>query len=466
MAMPKLEAPLLFFFFFFFVFVFLLAPTPSRAETFGPPLVSPVQKDPSTLQYIITAYLRSPEEPTKLFLDLGGSYFWINCDDYNSSTYRHIPCTTLLDEFVGCFACLMNCRDSTPNCGDSVCVLKPENPFDPTSSDNSNQYAPALVDYFSMLTLDNTGSIGGLSSSSPFTFIFSCAYKENLRGLAGGVTGSAGLGRSRISIPVQASTIFHYPRYFALCLSGSKTRPGAAFIGTKGPYKFGRGIDLSKSLVYTPLLLNPVGKYSYPDLKKPSDEYFIGVSSIKVHGKVVALNRSLLAIDSGNGSGGTKLSTVVPFTQLATSIYKAVTEAFVKAAASSPFNLTAAKPAQPFSVCYPARNVKTTRDGPTVPAIELVMHRNDVVWKILGSNSMVRVAMKGGDDVLCLGFVDAGVKPRTSIFAGDPSIVIGGYQMEDNFLQFDLESMRLGFSSSVLSRGTNCASFKFAAKRG
>ncbi|KAJ6360304.1 hypothetical protein OIU77_004330 [Salix suchowensis] len=322
----------------------------------------------------------------------------------------------------------MNCRDSTPNCGDSVCVLKPENPFDPTSSDNNNQYAPALVDYFSMLTLDNTGSIGGLSSSSPFTFIFSCGYKENLRGLAGGVTGSAGLGRSRISIPVQASTIFHYPRYFALCLSGSRTRPGAAFIGTKGPYKFGRGIDLSKSLVYTPLLLNPVGKYSYPDLKKPSDEYFIG---------------------------------------LATSIYKAVTEAFVKAAASSPFNLTAARPAQPFSVCYPARNVKTTRDGPTVPAIELVMHRNDVVWKILGSNSMVRVAVKGGnDDVWCLGFVDAGVKPRTSIFAGDPSIVIGGYQMEDNFLQFDLESMRLGFSSSVLSRGTNCASFKFAAKRG
>jgi hypothetical protein len=29
-----------------------------------------------------------------------------------------------------------------------------------------------------------------------------------------------------------------------------------------------------------------------------------------------------------------------------------------------------------------------------------------------------------------------------------------------------LESMRLGFSSSVLSRGTSCASFRFAAKTG
>lgn len=460
--MPKLQVPLLFLFFFFF-FVFL-ALTPSRAQTFGPPLVSPIQKDASTLQYIITAYLQSPQE-TKLLLDLGAGYIWINCDGYNSSSYRHIPCTTLLDEFVGCFACLMNCRDSNPNCGDSVCVLKPENPFQSSISGNE-QYAPALVDYFSMLTLDNTGSIGGPSSSSPFTFIFSCGYKENLEGLARGVTGSAGLGRSSISIPVQASAIFHYPRYFALCLSGSKTRPGAAFVGTKGPYKFGRGIDLSKPLAYTPLLLNPVGKYSYPDLKKPSSEYFIGVTSIKVNGKAVALNQSLLAIDSGNGSGGTKLSTVVPYTQLETSIYKAVTEAFVKAAASSPFNLTATKPVQPFSVCYPAGNVRSTRAGPTVPAIDLVMHRNDVVWKILGSNSMVRVAEKGGADVWCLGFVDAGVRPKTSIFAGDPSIVIGGYQMEDNFLQFDLESMRLGFSSSVLSRGTSCASFRFAAKKG
>jgi hypothetical protein len=173
-----------------------------------------------------------------------------------------------------------------------------------------------------------------------------------------------------------------------------------------------------------------------------------------------------LAIDSGNGSGGTKLSTVVPYTQLETSIYKAVTEAFVKAAASSPFNLTTTKPVQPFSVCYPASNVRSTRAGPTMPAIDLVMHRNDVVWKILGSNSMVRVAEKGGADVWCLGFVDAGVRPKTSVFAGDPSIVIGGHQMEDNFLQFDLESMRLGFSSSVLSRGTSCASFRFAAKTG
>ncbi|KAI8566205.1 hypothetical protein RHMOL_Rhmol02G0021800 [Rhododendron molle] len=56
------------------------------------------------------------------------------------------------------------------------------------------------------------------------------------------------------------------------------------------------------------------------------------------------------------------------------------------------------------------------------------------------------------DEVLCLAFVDGGVNPRTSI-------VIGGYQLEDNLLKFDLGASRLGFSSSLLFRAPTCANF-------
>ncbi|KAJ6964285.1 hypothetical protein NC652_002539 [Populus alba x Populus x berolinensis] len=93
--------------------------------------------------------------------------------------------------------------------------------------------------------------------------------------------------------------------------------------------------------------------------------------------------------------------------------------------------------------------------GPAVPIIDLVLDRQDVVWKIFGSNSMVRITKKSVD-LWCLGFVDGWI--------GGPSIVIGGHQLEDNMLQFDLQSKRMGFSSSLLSRGTNCAHFKFSTK--
>ncbi|CBI26189.3 unnamed protein product, partial [Vitis vinifera] len=63
---------------------------------------------------------------------------------------------------------------------------------------------------------------------------------------------------------------------------------------------------------------------------------------------------------------------------------------------------------------------------------------------------------KVSDNVLCLGFVDGGVNPRTSI-------VIGGRQLEDNLLQFDLATSRLGFSSSLLSRQTTCSNFNFTS---
>ncbi|MCL7034335.1 hypothetical protein MKW94_002609 [Papaver nudicaule] len=62
--------------------------------------------------------------------------------------------------------------------------------------------------------------------------------------------------------------------------------------------------------------------------------------------------------------------------------------------------------------------------------------------------------MQVSDDVLCLGFVDGGVNPRTSI-------VLGGYQLEDNLLQFDIARSRLGFSSTLLGRQTTCSNFNF-----
>ncbi|ONK74092.1 uncharacterized protein A4U43_C03F2690 [Asparagus officinalis] len=150
-----------------------------------------------------------------------------------------------------------------------------------------------------------------------------------------------------------------------------------------------------------------------------SVEHFIGLKAIKVNEEVVKLNTSLLAIDK-NGVGGTKISTVAPFTVLETSIYKAVTDAFDAVHA--------------------------------VPAIDLVLQSESVYWRIFGGNSMVEAE----PGVLCLGFVDGGVNPRTSI-------VVGGHQIEDNLLQFDLSNGRLGFSSSLLFHQTTCGNFNFTA---
>ena len=175
-----------------------------------------------------------------------------------------------------------------------------------------------------------------------------------------------------------------------------------------------------------------------------SDECFVGVMGIKVNGRAVPLNATLLAIDK-KGVGGTKLSTVAPYTVLETSIHKAVTDAFAAETAMIP----RAAPVAPFKLCYDGSKVGSTRVGPAVPTIELVLGSEAASWVVFGANSMV--ATKGG--ALCLGVVDGGKTPRTSV-------VIGGHMMEDNLLEFDLEASRLGFSSSLLFRQTNCNNFR------
>jgi hypothetical protein len=69
-----------------------------------------------------------------------------------------------------------------------------------------------------------------------------------------------------------------------------------------------------------------------------------------------------------------------------------------------------------------------------------------VEWTIFGGNSMVLV----NKNVACLGLVDGDKEPRTAV-------VIGGHQLEDIVLEFDLVSSKLGFSSSLLLQNASCS---------
>lgn len=429
------------------VFLSLVSSLPLSLQT---ALLAPIHKDNSTHLYTLQIYLKTPLQPSKLLLHLGASFSWLDCyQNYTSSSYLHIPCNASLCASLHSLAC-SNCYDApAPACGNDTCALFPENPVTRKAT-----IANAIIDSLALPTTD--GSTQGRLGLVP-DFVFSCSQTFLLQGLANGVTGQAAMGRSNYSLPAQVSAALSSPRYFALCLSGTPSDPGVVFLGTSGPYHFKSltsKIDLSKSLIYTPLILNPVGSTVITYYRQPSDEYFIGLTSVQVNGKAVQINGSLLTVDE-NGFGGTKISTVDPYTVLETSIFKAFTQLFVSEA--SALNLTATNAVEPFGVCYPANDVFSTRVGPAVPTVDLVMQSNDVFWRIFGSNSMVRIS-RDDADVWCLGFVDGGPNATTSV-------VIGGHQMEDNLLQFDLESKRLGFSSSILAQGTTCANFNFSSNQ-
>ncbi|XP_043712842.1 probable aspartic proteinase GIP2 [Telopea speciosissima] len=417
-------------------FLLNLASLSDAKQSFRPKaLVLPISKDASTLQYLTTINQRTPRVSLNVVLDLGGQSLWVDCEQgYNSSSYRPARCHS-----SRCSLAKSNSCSGTNTCGVIV--------------DNTVTGTATTGDLG-----DDVVSIQSPDGSNPGRvvtvshFLFACAPTFILKGLASTAKGMAGLGRTRISLPSQFSAAFSFHKKFAICLSSSTSASynGVLFFGA-GPYKFLPNVDVStNNLVYTKLYINPVSTASAYTSGDASSEYFIGVKSIKVQDKAVSLNTSLLSIQSSTGYGGTKISTVDPYTVMETSIYKAVTKAFIKAAASR--NITRVGAVSPFGVCFDLKTVHGTRLGASVPTIDLVMESESVKWSIYGANSMVQV----NNEVICLGFLDGGSNPRTSI-------VIGGYQLEDNLLQFDLANSKLGFSYSLLGYQTTCSNFNFTS---
>ncbi|KAH9673924.1 peptidase A1 domain-containing protein [Citrus sinensis] len=237
-----------------------------------------------------------------------------------------------------------------------MCPLPIKQPIAAQHSPILLMLKPAEVAYVALArrTISNTGTFGdihidvlsiqstnghnpGRAVTVP-NFILLCGSEFVLQGLANGVVGIAGLGRSKVALPSQL-VAFSLKRKFALYLS-------------------------------------PFGE--------PSVEYFIGVASVNVNGKAVPLNKTLLSIDN-EGVDGAKINTVNPYTVLETSIYKA----FVQAFANAMPKVTRVSPVAPSRACFRLQDIGFTRIRPFVPQIDLVLQNKNVVWSIHGQNSMV-----------------------------------------------------------------------------
>ncbi|XP_061347844.1 probable aspartic proteinase GIP2 [Gastrolobium bilobum] len=425
-------------FLFFYTLLTFISPSTANTSYHPKALVLPVTRDSVTCQYVTLLHQRTPLVPIKLTLDLSGQFLWVDCEEgYVSTTYHPAHCHTSQCNITGSKFC-RDCFLSRPGCNYNTCSLFPNNILT-----HINEVGEVALDVVSIHSTD--GSNPRKMVTIP-NFLFTCGHTDLLKGLASGVKGMAGFGRNEISVPSLFASAFGFHIKFTICLSSSTTSSGVLFFGD-GPYVFLPGIDVSKSLTYTPLIKNPDNSAGPIFHARLGAEYFIGVKAIRINEKPIPLNTSLLSIGD-EGEGGTKISTLNPYTVMETSIYHAFVNAFAKELADVP----KVKPVAPFELCFNSKSLGSTRVGPAVPSIDFVLQSKDVLWRIFGANSMVQVS----NEVSCLAFVDGGVEATTSI-------VIGGHQLEDNLLQFDLTNSRLGFSSSLLFRETTCANFNFTS---
>ncbi|PHT58298.1 hypothetical protein CQW23_00661 [Capsicum baccatum] len=153
--------------------------------------------------------------------------------------------------------------------------------------------------------------------------------------------------------------------------------------------------------------------------------------------------RTLLSLDKNEEVGGMRISTAVPYTVLEPSIYDVVSKSSVS---EMPKEVKMVPAVQPFKTCFDSTYIGMSRLGYNAPKIDIVLHKPNVYWTITGANSLVKVSEK----VICLPFVE-----RNQTFG--QAIVIGGYQMQDILVEFDLARSRIGYSNSLYFRQTTCS---------
>ncbi|KAI3524024.1 hypothetical protein L1887_02624 [Cichorium endivia] len=398
----------------------------------------PVNKHTDTAQplysiTIMTSYVNETFQNPKFLIDIDAPFTWhdcilvwfnygenicpsnkvctspVSCEEYQCTdvrttySYRGPSCPPLTNSYT------------LPGWGFCTCPVNVMNPVNGICSQ-----AELNFDTFEANTSD------GRNPSHVYQDILlnaACAPSTSFESFPTNVTGVMAFSTSPYAVP---ASFFQsqLKTSLAICLPSTTSSPGILFFGA-GPFYLlpHSNIDVRSLLTYTPLLKHP-----------DSFGYFIGVTDIVIRGRSVNI--------SGNTT--TKLSTTEPYTILRTDIYNRMVRRFAKVTKRIPL----ASPVRPFGLCF--RTFENgTRVGLKVPDIDLSL-KDGKNWTITTSNSMKQIT----EDVACLAFVDGGANI-------EHGIVIGTFQLEDNFILLDLENSTLGLSSSLLNKDTSCANFNF-----
>ncbi|KAK4789625.1 hypothetical protein SAY86_016929 [Trapa natans] len=383
-----------------------------RAHNLGSPkaFLFPVTKDASTLQYLTQIRLGG-SIPLTLVLDLNGRHLWTSL----------APSTRPLVPFRS-FHCIS--ADGKNMRGGTVCGVV---------SENSVSGATAV----SELSEGAVAFVSSQRSSIPaiHQLLLAHAPSSLLSRLTIGARGMLGMGRAPTALPEQLSAAASGgDRRFFLCLSESD---GVIVAGGDWPYSSSpplRG-DVSKLMVYAPLSTSE---------RETTGEYSLNLKAIEVNRERLTLNLN---------SSSLLLSTVVPFMTMQSAIYTAFTGAFAKAAAAMNMTRIQGRPSDHFELCFSSDSIsKTPKVGSLVPEIDFVLQSEIVRWRIHGRNSMVRV----NDEVTCLGVRDGGSEQRSGV-------VMGGHQLENVLMEFDLGASMVGFSRSLLLSQRSCSDFSLSS---
>ncbi|EFJ06135.1 hypothetical protein SELMODRAFT_136051 [Selaginella moellendorffii] len=368
------------------------------------------------LEYYVPLQLGTPAVEVVLIMDTGSDVSWIQC----------VPCKDCVPALRPPF----NPRHSSSffklPCASSTCtnVYQGVKPFCSPSGRTclfSIQYGDGSLSsgLLAMETIaGNTPNFGDGEPVKLSNITLGCADIDR-EGLPTGASGLLGMDRRPISFPSQLSS--RYARKFSHCFPDK-----IAHLNSSGLVFFGESDIISPYLRYTPLVQNP----AVPSASL--DYYYVGLVGISVDESRLPLSHKNFDIDKVTGSGGTIIDSGTAFTYLKKPAFQAMRREFLARTS----HLAKVDDNSGFTPCYNITSGTAALESTILPSITL--HFRGGLDVVLPKNSiLIPVSSSEEQTTLCLAFQMSGDIPFN---------IIGNYQQQNLWVEYDLEKLRLGIA--------------------
>ncbi|XWS56056.1 hypothetical protein CRYUN_Cryun09bG0054000 [Craigia yunnanensis] len=375
--------------------------------------------------YTISLSFGTPPQTLTFVMDTGSSLTWFPC----TSRYLCSQCAfpNLDPTKIPTFVPKLSSSEKLIGCKNPKCswLFGPDvesrcQDCEPTSRNCTQTCPPYIIQY-------GLGSTGGLLLVENLVFpqktfpdfLVGCSLFSKRQ-----PAGIAGFGRSPESLPSQLGL-----KKFSYCLVSRRFDDTG--ISSNMLLETGSGSSDAKTrgLSSTPFYKNQV--VSNPVFK---EFYYVTLRKIIVGDKQVKVPYSFL-VPGSDGNGGTVVDSGSTFTFMERPVFELVSKEFEKQMG----NYSRAREVETLSGLAPCFNISGYK---SIKISELIFHFKGGAKMVLPLANYF--SFVGDDKVVCLmvvtdNVVDQGVR-------GGPAIILGSFQQQNYYIEFDLANERFGFA--------------------
>ncbi|XVF07562.1 hypothetical protein REPUB_Repub06bG0150000 [Reevesia pubescens] len=374
--------------------------------------------------YTISLSFGTPSQKLTFIMDTGSSLSWFPC----TSRYLCSQCSfpNVDPEKIRTFFPKFSSSSKLVGCKNPKCswLFGPDvesrcQDCEPTSKNCTQKCPPYLMQY-------GLGSTGGLLLVENLVFpqktfqdfLVGCSIISNRQ-----PAGIAGFGRSPESLPSQLGL-----RKFSYCLVSRRFDDAGVTSNMLLETGSDSGDAKTPGLSYTPFYKNQVA--SNPVFQ---EFYYVTLRKILVGDKHVKVPNSFL-VPGSEGNGGTIVDSGSTFTFMERPVFELVSKEFEKQMG----NYSRAREVENVSGLSPCFNISGYK---SIKVPELIFHFKGGAKMALPMANYFSFLV---NNVVCLMVVTDNVVGQGA--RGGPAIILGNFQQQNYYIEFDLANERFGFA--------------------